>query len=185
MNSDDLNSDENLLLSIQGGDRNAFAIIYSRYAKSLFDYAYKRIGDKEECENIIQDIFESLWLRHEQLKITSLRHYLFNAARYMVIRYFYVNRMKQKHAEHFRVFSDVYDTLEPEDRDPEKVRDTIVKSLQGLPTRCEEAMTLRVIENLPYAEIASRMNISRKTVELYISKALAHLRERLKKGVDW
>jgi RNA polymerase sigma factor (sigma-70 family) len=104
--------------------------------------------------------------------------------RYMVIRYFQVSRTKNKYAEHYRLFSDLYDSLENNERDPEHIRSVILKNLHGLPVRCTEAMTLRVLENLPYAEIATRMDVSIKTVEAYITKALAHLRERLRKGID-
>lgn len=177
-------SDSDLVKFLRDGEPKALEAIYRRYASPLYAFAHKRLGNKAECENIIQDIFESLWLRRDQLEITSLRQYLFNSVRYMAIRHFYVNRMKEKYAEHFRIFSEVYETLDGDERTPDNIRDAILKNLQGLPLRCGEAMALRVLENLPYAQIAARMNISRKTVEVYISKALAHLRERLKKGVD-
>lgn len=159
------------------GDRQAFEVIYRRYAKDLFGYALRKIKAREDCEEMIHDVFESLWKRKEELLITSLRHYLFTSVRYSVIRYFSHREVKRKFAEHYHLFEAVYDSMqEAPERDPQTIHARLLQHLQQLPERCQEAIRLRITENLSNGEIATRMSISKGTVQLYISTAFAHLR---------
>ncbi|PZR26908.1 MAG: hypothetical protein DI538_26135 [Azospira oryzae] len=159
------------------GDQRAFEVIYHRYAKDLYRYARKSVQAKEDCEEMVHDVFESLLSRRESLNITSLRHYLFNSIRYMIIRSFSHRDVKRKFIEHYTAFETEYDMLEAEQRhDPEAVHARLLQNLDGLPERCQEAIRLRITENLSNGEIASRMNINKRTAELYIFRAFSHLR---------
>lgn len=159
------------------GSHQAFEVIYRRYAKELFRYALRKIKVREDCEELMHDVFESLWKRKEELMITSLRHYLFTSVRYMIIRYFSHREVKRKFAEHYQLFEAVYETMEEDQpRDPEAIHAHLLQHIQDLPDRCQEAIRLRITENLSNGEIARRMNIHKGTVQIYISKAFAHLR---------
>jgi RNA polymerase sigma factor (sigma-70 family) len=204
-------SDNELLSLLVQGDHHAFETIYRRYVQELYRYARQKIEVPEDCEEMIQDVFESLWLRHEELNIRSLRHYLFNSVRYMIIRYIAHRNVKQKYAQHYRAFTQHYipppqaeldersdvlripplegeldersnvqriPPLEGEVDERSDVRRGLLTALSGLPDRCRQAMHLRITENLSNKEIAERMQISKATVELYISKALTHLRSQ-------
>jgi len=170
-------SDNELIALLRKGDGIAFEVIYRRYVKELFRYAARKIQVKEDCEEIVHDVFESLWKRREQLSITSLRHYLFTSVRYMIIRYFSHRDVKRKFADYYRLFEEMYDTQEENrQRDPKVIHSELLHHIQGLPDRCREAIRLRLTENLTNGEIANRMNINKGTVQLYISKAFSHLR---------
>ncbi len=169
-------TDEELVALLSSGDQSAFEAIYRRYATDLYRYVRKNISTKEDCEEMIQDVFESLWVRHDHLKIESLSHYLFNSVRYMVLRYFHHKGVKKRYIEHYKLFAALYDSADQEERDHQTLQGMLIKCLAGLPDRCQMAIKLRITENLPNGEIARRMNITKKTVELYMSKALHHLR---------
>jgi RNA polymerase sigma-70 factor (ECF subfamily) len=128
---------------------------------------------------MVQDVFESLWIRHESLEINSLRHYLFKSVRYMIIRYIQHKGVQHRYAEHYRIFENLYDTGNADGENIETLRNALLRRLEGLPERCKMAMRLRITDNLSNQEVAEKMNISRRTVELYISKALCHLRASL------
>jgi RNA polymerase sigma-70 factor (family 1) len=176
MNQETLLSDVELLILLKEEGQIAFGIIYRKYASELYRYAAKNISRKEDCEEIIQEVFESLWARRESLRIISLRHYLYNAVRYKVIRYFQHNTVRKKYADHFRFFSDLYDNIEKEELDPAELIAKIEQSIDQLPERCQVAFRLRLHENLTNSEIAERMNITKKTVEVYMFKAFQHFR---------
>lgn len=162
---------------LRQGNHQAFEVIYRRYAKELFHYALRKIKVREDCEELMHNVFESLWKRREELMITSLRHYLFTSVRYMVIRYFSHREVKRKFAEHYQLFEMVYDALdEDQQRDPKAIHAALLQHIHDLPDRCQEAIRLRITENLSNGEIARRMNINKGTVQLYISKAFGHLR---------
>jgi len=172
--------DSELVDQLVGGDREAFEVIYRKYASHLYRFARKNIPLKEDCEEMIQDVFESLWIRHESLEIDSLSSYLFASIRYMIIRYFSKQRLRNKFAEHYQLFESLYDATEKESQNPEALGSIVLEKIQGLPERCQLALRLRLTENLSNADIARRMNISKKTVEFYMSKALNHLRNTLR-----
>jgi RNA polymerase sigma-70 factor (ECF subfamily) len=169
--------DTELVDLLRQGNQQAFEVIYRRYAKELFGYALRKIKVREDCEEIVHDVFESLWKRKKELIVTSLRHYLLTSVRYVVIRYFSHREVKRKFAEHYQLFEAVYDTMdEDQQRDPQAVLALLLQQIHDLPDRCQEAIRLRITENLSNGEIAQRMNINKGTVQLYISKAFAHLR---------
>nr|PZN56826.1 MAG: hypothetical protein DIU61_03240 [Bacteroidota bacterium] len=168
-------TDAELVSLLRKGDKGAFEAIYRRYAAELYRYARKSVPVPEDCEEMVQDVFESLWIRHESLEIESLRHYLFKSVRYMIIRYIQRKGVQDRYAEHYKIFASLYESGSA-DGNNESLRNALMKSLESLPERCRMAIKLRITDNLSNQEIAEKMNISRRTVELYISRALSHLR---------
>lgn len=169
-------SDEALVALLRKGDKGAFETIYRRFASDLYRYARKNVPVPEDCEEMVQDVFQSLWIRHENLMIESLRHYLLRSIRYMIIRYFRDKGVHRRYLEHYRIFATLYETGYPDSPDTETLRAMLIKALEGLPERCKTAIKLRITENLSNQEVATRMNITKRTAELYMSKALCHLR---------
>ena len=84
--------------------------------------------------------------------------------------------MRKKYAEHYTLFEAVYDTI-PEYPNEVSMTAHIERSISRLPLRCQTAFKLRLHENLSNGDIAKRMNITKKTVEVYMLKAFDHLRK--------
>jgi RNA polymerase sigma-70 factor (ECF subfamily) len=170
-------TDTELAALLSRGDSIAFETIYRRYASSLYRCAGKNITSREDCEEIIQEVFESLWSRRESLgNVTALGAYLYQMVKYKVIRYFQHHRVRKKYAEHYRRFEVVYDSINEEEGDPSSVQIMIDRNIAQLPERCQQALKLRLTENLSNGDIAMRMNIKKSTVENYMVTALAYLR---------
>ena len=176
-------SDAELVVLIRGGDIGAFEFIYRTYAKVLYGFARKNLASSEDCEEIVQDIFMSLWERHQTLNISMIRPYLFNSVRYQVIKSLQHRKVTRKYAEHFALFEAVYDSLPEESRDADTITAVLAKGIAQLPDRCQQAINLRLSEDLSNGEIAKRMNISRRTVESYMLKAFNHLRSFYPKAI--
>jgi RNA polymerase sigma-70 factor (family 1) len=171
-------SDQELVTRLSHGSTQAFEIIYHRYAAELFAYTRKNVSSREDAEEIVQDIFESFWARKDELRILALRHYLFAMARYKIVHYFRRQASQKRYEEHYRFFEASYFEPTSTDGGEDDLRARLMKCISALPVRCQEAMRLRLMENLSNPEIASRMNISKKTVEVYMYKAFTHLRDR-------
>jgi len=170
-------SDALLVRLLSAGDKKAFEAVYKRYASNLYAYARKNIAVKEDCEEIIQEIFESLWTRHSKLvHVTTLGSYLFRMVKYKVIRYFQHNAVKRKYAEHYKLFEAVYDSTNGGESELSDIQAMIERSISELPERCQLAIKLRLVENLSNHDIAIRMNIKKSTVENYMVTALRHFR---------
>ena len=75
-------TDHELLSALMEDDRYAFEVIYRKYVRYLFNYLRKNIAAKEDCEEIIQEIFEALWTKRSTLRIqTSLKAKSIGSAR--------------------------------------------------------------------------------------------------------
>ncbi len=172
----DDHTDQHLLLKLKQGDHTAFERIYRLFVRDLYAFARKNIPSREDCEEIVHDVFSSLWERRSELEIQSLRHYLFSSVRYKVIRYFRHNAVKKKYAIHYTWFEVAYETMDKENFDPETIRDRVIERIEELPERCRMVTRLRIIENLSHQQIAERLNITRKTVEAHLLQAYKHLR---------
>jgi RNA polymerase sigma-70 factor (family 1) len=170
-------TDTELVTLLIQGDQMAFEAIYRKYASDLYKYARRNIPLKEDCEEIVQDIFTDLWTRHESLgHVTVLNAYLFRMVKYKVIRYFQHSAVKRKYEEHYKLFEAVYESSNEQERNPAAIKAMIEKGLAKLPERCRLAVMLRLTENLSNSDIAKRMNIKKRTVENYMVTAFNHLR---------
>lgn len=170
-------SETELISSLTGGDEKSFETIYKRYGAELYRYARRSVPLKEDCEEIVHDIFVSLWVRRQKLgHVTELKPYLYKMVKFKVIRYFQHQAVKKKYAEHFRLFEAGYDTIPLENANLNRIQDTLLKNIESLPERCQMAFRLRVTENLSNTDIAARMDIKKSTVEHYMVTAANHLR---------
>lgn len=167
---------DSLLISlIKEGNRAAFESIYRVHVADLISFARKNVGS-ETAEEIVQDVFVSLWMRRAELEVKSIRAYLFSSVRYVLIRHVKHEKVKRKYEEHYRLFEAAYENTPEPQRHPEILREKINALTTHLPERCREALHLRLSENLSNTEIAQRMHISKRTVETYISAAFNLLR---------
>jgi len=175
------NTDLELIALIDKDNREAFTALYQRYWDKIFAVAIHRLGNEEEAEEIVQEIFLSIWTRRKNLKLThSLATYLSVAVKYKVI-----NHLARKHRMQLQLDELTNTTPATENStsnwlDEKELRTQLEKCIDKLPERCRIVFLLSRDENKTYAEIATELNISQKTVEAHVSKALSTLRHDLK-----
>lgn len=178
-------TDQELLQLLLESDQLAFELIYRKYVSGLYRYTRKNISDKKDCEEIIQDVFEILWARRATLNIqTSLHAYLLGIVRHKIIGYFRKSAQKRKYTEHFLSFEAAYTALQASEADNTVIQSTLNEIIQELPDRCQEALRLRLAEDLSNPDIAKRMNISIRTVEAYMFRAFNHIRRVYKHRIN-
>jgi RNA polymerase sigma-70 factor (ECF subfamily) len=157
-------------------DDQAFEELFRTYFPSLMAFSRRILANEDDAREVVHQVFINLWERRSEIDLsTSLKSYLFtsvNNRSLNVIR----DRKKFSSAEvperagEWDVSAQI-ESIELE----EKIRETI----NSLPERCQEIFKLNRMDGLKYAEIAGRLNISVKTVENQIAKALKILREQL------
>lgn len=180
MNTYQNHPDEVLIRLVESGDTKAFQEIYTRYAPAMFNFVRKNIASKEEGEEILQDIFESLWRNRAQLgHVLVLRAYLWQAVRNRIAKYIQRKGITQARLEHYRKHEVVFTVMPEEDTPQQEKEQRILSLLTKLPDRCRLALELRLKENLSNKQIAERMNISLGAVEKLITRAFNHLRQLL------
>ncbi|MEX1241204.1 MAG: sigma-70 family RNA polymerase sigma factor [Cyclobacteriaceae bacterium] len=111
---------------------------------------------------------------------TSLDAYLFGAAKFRILTYIRSERVRKEYAAHFAIFSsERLDNSNEELMNLKDLQHSIDTSISELPEKCRSAFRMSRIENEPIPRIAERMNISPRTVENYLTRALKHLRNSL------
>ncbi|WP_295713397.1 RNA polymerase sigma-70 factor [Mucilaginibacter sp.] len=171
-------SDVQLIDRLKSGDDGALTAIYKKYWQQLYLSAYHILKDEQACEDIIQELFIKLWDNRSSVQISvSLKAYLYASIRYEVYR----------QVRNSMSTSDVFDTLfdrlqTPVDYENIEYKELIAQvssAVNALPQKCREVYKLSREEYLSHKQIASRLNISTKTVENHLTKALKQLRTSL------
>lgn len=171
-----------LLMQIQKGDKSSFSVLYNAYAKELLDYAYSFVKNKQVSEDLVQEVFISLWTRRNEVEITyTLKQYLYGAVKFNILSFFRSEDVKQRYIEHFCAFVAQSSTNQIKGvMDTADLMSVVNRALKSLPPKCQQVFYLSRFEYKTIKEIAAEMNISTRTVENYISQAIKHLREVLK-----
>jgi RNA polymerase sigma-19 factor, ECF subfamily len=171
-----------LLQLVANGDKLAFERLYDHYEGGLEKYVFFITRSQQVTEEIIQDIFVSIWQKKEQLPtLTSFRGYLYTIARNRVISY-------------LRSVKTRYKIVDLDETPPDRSRaDTdhlvlynqyykmVLDAIALLPERKREIFTLSLEEDLTLDEIAQRLGLSKSTVKQHLYSATNSIREYLQK----
>ena len=173
--------EQEILRRLFAGDDGVFKDIFERYYNSLCTYVYVRlIRDKDEAEEIVQNIFIKLWeKRHELPEIGSFKSYLYKSAYHASINYIEHQAVVRKYKNETEYRLKKMELNEPVNSlDEDKINDAI-KAIDDLPEQTRRIFTLKYIEGKKYKEIAGELNISDKTVQTLIYRGLKQLRNKL------
>ncbi|MEO3406689.1 RNA polymerase sigma-70 factor [Mucilaginibacter sp. CAU 1740] len=173
-----LMSDGQLIGLLKADDEAALTIIYKRYWASLFSSAYNILKDRQACEDIIQELFIKLWDCRAEVQISvSLKAYLYASVRYGVYRQIKTGSVRSE------IFDDLIERLHTPTAygsiEHKELLLQINRVIDTLPDKCREVYKLSREECLSHKQIAMQLNISTKTVENHLTKALRELRGSL------
>lgn len=170
-------SDENLIVAINCDDNIAFEELYNRYWAKLFSAAGKRTKSREQAEEIIQDFFAQLWINRRKLVLrTNFSVYAFTAIRYQVINLLHKETIRKNYNAEVIYSVRDYDNATEEAIYLHDLNSNIEKEISRLPEKCRIVYELSRNGLKNNKEIASQLNISEKTVENHLTKALKRLR---------
>lgn len=172
-----LYTDDDLLALLKTGDGQAFNEVYNRYWKILFSITSSRLRNIHTAEDIIHDVFVGLWKNRKNSDIRSLQHYLASSTRYLIFKVIRKNAYVHQYAA---PGEDI--TFEPENSLHNKyLLEYISREVDSLPEKCRMIFKYSREKGMTNKEIALEMNITSKTVENQINKALHRLRFSMKK----
>ena len=151
-----------------------FDILFKRYYRQLCLYAAHYLkGDIAASEDIVQDCFVKLWQQEAKRDITDKRAFL-----YSTVRNACIDTLRRQHPEMTNIDpSDLEEIISDEeaiDRSEQEAK--VWEIIDALPDRCREVFLMAKRDGMTYNEIAEALNISVKTVEHQISKAMKKLR---------
>ena len=165
-------------------DQAAFTSLYRRHWESLFLTTVRATGSREDAEDIIQEVFASLWNRRKALELTGpLAGYLQVSVKYKAINYIEKNSTRR---HYLNVLSKAAEAGAP--ASPEvllrvkEVQQLIQTVISNMPPKMREVYQLSRQEHLSHREIAARLVISEETVKKHIQNALQLLRSAMGKA---
>ncbi|MES2331334.1 MAG: sigma-70 family RNA polymerase sigma factor [Bacteroidota bacterium] len=170
--------DGTLVRLLVTGSDGAFTELYNRYWERMLTIAYVKLQSTSDAKEVVQQVFFDLWKRRKNLSIDCFDKWLAGAVKYKILTYLAKeHRLEQKHAGVEGVI---------EDRGTEEwlgyheLKATIEATVTGLPDKCRLVYRLSREGGLSLPEIADTLQISQKTAEAHLTKALKTLRTSLK-----
>jgi RNA polymerase sigma-70 factor (ECF subfamily) len=173
-------ADSQLSTALAEGDQDAFAEIYDRYWSLLYRLAYQKVRCRETAEELVQDLFVSLWSRRAEASIRELRPYLLTALRFSIINHIESLRVHERFVTYYESFLMQTDTESTDELALQDLTNAIEQSLQTLPEKSQQVFRLSRFEYLTIPEIAQRLDLSEKAIEYHLTRALKVVRENLR-----
>lgn len=167
----------------QSNEEQAFELLFRKYYVRLCGFANKFIANRQESEEIVQEVFLNIWKKRDQLKLNNeIRPYLFKSVQNLCFNFI----------EHQKVIDSYYSVIDVVYKNQTQEFDTyqsvlftefqqrVDLAVQSLPEQCRKIFQMSREEGLKYSEIAEQLGISVKTVETQMSRALSKLKVELK-----
>lgn len=175
-----------LLKGIQAGDELAFETLFRSYHTALWQFARGFLKDNDEASDVVQQVFVLIWEKRTELNISSsLKSYLYTAIKNQCLK------RLEKAGRTVLFETDEEESNSPAHNQPiehahaQDLQKDILKAIEALPDRCRLIFRLSRFGHMSYQEIADALDISVKTVENQMGKALLLLRTRLKHHFTW
>ena len=168
-----------LLQQVRDGDEAAFNTLYDRYWNFVFFSAMKRLKDEARAKDISQDIFTTLWLKRETLRIDNLHTYLYTAVKNRVLNLFekerrfipfeeLLNRNIECHGERADAVALRHEFLR-----------VYTRLIDSLPPQRQKIFRYYYDQCLSTEEISRELSLSRKTVQNQLTHAVTYVRANL------
>lgn len=164
--------------SPKGIDERRFEVIFREYFKPLVAFSRKFLNDTEAAKEVVHEVFAKIWEKRLEIDPEkSLKSYLFTAVNNGSLNYI---RDHKKFADKPAVAENESAEIQRDFMTEAEIRETVRATLERLSPKVRRVFEMSRYEDKKYREIADELNISEKTVESHISKALKALRENLK-----
>jgi RNA polymerase sigma-70 factor (ECF subfamily) len=165
---------------IQSLDKANFEMLFRSHFSGLCFFAHKYVKDFEAAKEIVQDAFLSLWEKRETIDMDrQVKSYLTMIIHNKCTNYLRDNRKFDQNILHIENLAEVPEYDGADSMVEEELKNKIDTAIEELPEKCKQIFVMNRYENLKYQEIAVKLEISVKTVETQMSKALQHMRIRL------
>lgn len=173
-------TDYELIALMKEGSQGAYTVIYDRYKALMFRHAYKKLGNHEEAQDVIQDVFLTLWNRRAQVdEDNNLSGYLYTAIRNKILNIFAQKQVRSRYEESLLHFAESGNVVSDHLIRERQLAELIDKEISAMPEKMQEIFLLSRKAHMKNKEIAESLNISEHTVATQLKRALKLLRVRL------
>nr|WP_278622611.1 RNA polymerase sigma-70 factor [Parabacteroides gordonii] len=175
-------TDEKLIAAIGNDDYTSYNRLFVRYYSRLCCYVYRLLGEKEDAEDVVQELFLTLWNNRKKIAIVeNVSGYLYKMARNLALNHI---RTQTNYKTILDNQEEQLPYYEENSLETEEFRMALYDCINLLPGRCKEVLLLHRIKGLKQKEIADQLSISVKTIKNQIWASLQRLKKCLEvKGI--
>ena len=174
------NDEHNLIQNLVKGDALSFDQIFSKYNKKVYAFSLRNLKNKEDAESVVQVVFINLWTDRDKLKeIKNLDAWIFMICFNTIRKHFRQLIREKKHLQKFAAYSLEDDNTTVTETEYNDLLESAEKIIDQLPDRQKTIFFLSKKEGLSNDEISARLNITKKTVENYLTNAKSFIKKAL------
>ena len=172
--------ENHIIRDLRSGRESAYQLIFELHYQNLVVFANKYLGDLESSRDIVQEFFLYLYESRQSIYIqTSLKSYLYTAVKNRCLNQVKHEQVKEKHRNMRRSEANVSDPDLEEIMDAVELEARVYEIVSKLPEKCRQIYIMSRVDGKRNREIADELNLSIRTVETQISKALKSLKDSL------
>ena len=177
--------DEKVLVDrLIDGDQTAFELLFRFYYPGLVTFARQIVLDADEAEEIVQYFFVQLWSNRKKVReSSSLKNYFFVSVRNRAFNFLKRQQIRENVLQELKQMVETDLLYSPDLFVVSELQEQIKRAYKKLPERTREIFLLSRIDSYSNDEIAKQLNLSKRTVETQISRALRILRNELKEFI--
>lgn len=173
-------NDRELLKSFQGGDLHAFEEIFNRHWHRIYNLANRSLRSHEESEEVVQELFATLWQQRATLHIVDIAAYLTGAVKNRVIDKIRSKLVHEKYWNYYNSCRPDYDEGTENVVCFNELNQELEKAISRLPVKSQQVFRLNRLEGKSVSEIATFLKLSERAIEYHLTKSLRELRIQLK-----
>jgi len=172
-------TDCELLAAIRNDDEKAFSELFKRHWRRVHAMAFSKVRSKEVTEEIVQDLFTSLWDKRGSLSINNLPSYLFTAVKHRALNYIESQLVQKKYWDYSRRSIPQQEEA-TETFEFNELMEALETGMDHLPEKSKRVFRLNRLEGHSVHEIAGILNLSEKAIQYHLTQSLKKLRFHLK-----
>ena len=173
-------TDQELLQAIRHDDEKAFAELFKRHWRKVHALAYARVRSREVTEEIVQDLFISLWDKRATQSIQHLSSYLYQAVKFKALNYIESRLVQEKYWNYYKNFIPQKEDATEIAVQYDDLMEAIEHGMQQLPEKSQKVFRLNRLEGHSITEIARLLNLSEKAIQYHLTQSVKKLRLHLK-----
>lgn len=178
----DMNDKIKHIQEVKSVDTAAFEQLFTDHYDALYRYCQTMVKDQNDIEDIVQSVFMDLWHDRSKLVIhTSIKAYLYKAVYFKCMNKIKHDKVASKYSN---TISNPESTAVTDTLIIQEIADKIKETIESLPEQCRKIFSMSRMDGLRYNEIAEKLNLSPKTIENQMGKALKTMRVALSEYIQ-
>lgn len=173
-------TDCELLDAVRQNDKKAFAELFKRYWKKVYAMTYSMVRSEKPTQEIVQDIFISLWDKRFTLSINHLPSYLYVTVKNKTLNHIASQITREKYWNYYKQFIPLQEDVTANAVEFNELMEALEDGIEHLPEKSKKVFRLNHLEGHSISEIANLLNLSEKAIRYHLTQSVKKLRLHLK-----